>query len=38
MEKEKEELYCEYSGLPSVSSYIIEEEEEENDYFFAGHS
>jgi len=36
MEKEKEELYCEYSGLPSVSSYIIEEEE--NDYFFAGHS
>jgi len=37
MEKEKEELYCEYSGLPSVSSYIIEEEEE-NDYFFAGHS
>lgn len=40
MEKQKEELYCEYSGLPSVSSYIIEEEEneEENEYFFAGHS
>ena len=38
MEKEKEELYCEYSGLPSVSSYMIEEKEEENNYFFAGHS
>lgn len=38
MEKEKEELYCEYSGLPSVSSYMIEEkEEDENEYFFAGH-
>jgi hypothetical protein len=37
MEKEKEELYCEYSGLPSVSSYI-NEEKQKNDYFFAGYS
>jgi hypothetical protein len=26
---------CEYSGLPSVSSYVMEEE---NNDFFAGHS
>jgi hypothetical protein len=26
---------CEYSGLPSVSSYVMEEENED---FFAGHS
>jgi hypothetical protein len=26
---------CQYSGLPSVSSYVMEEE---NNDFFAGHS
>lgn len=26
---------CQYSGLPSVSSYTVEEE---NDYFYSGHS
>lgn len=29
---------CQYSGLPSVSSYILGLVEEENDYFFSGHS
>lgn len=29
---------CEYSGLPSVSSYTLESVEEDNDYFYSGHS
>ena len=29
---------CQYSGLPSVSSYVTESVEEENDYFHSGHS
>ncbi len=29
---------CQYSGLPSVSSYVMESVEEENNDFFAGHS
>ncbi len=29
---------CQYSGLPSVSSYTLESTEEENDYFYSGHS
>ena len=29
---------CQYSGLPSVSSYTLESVEEENDYFYSGHS
>ena len=28
---------CQYSGLPSVSSYVMEEENEEIEYY-AGHS
>ena len=31
-----DESICQYSGLPSVSSYVMEEEE--NDYFYSGHS
>ncbi len=37
----REELHCEYSGLPSVMSYAIkkeEKEEEETDEFLIGHS
>jgi len=30
-----DESICQYSGLPSVSSYI---KEEESDYFYSGHS
>jgi hypothetical protein len=29
---------CQYSGLPSVSSYTLELMEEENVDFYAGHS
>jgi len=29
---------CQYSGLPSVSSYIMEVTEEENEDFYTGHS
>lgn len=31
MKKQKEELYCEYSGLPSVLSYGNKEEEKDNE-------
>jgi hypothetical protein len=37
LRKQKEELYCEYSGLPSVMAYG-DKEEEENDEFLIGHS
>lgn len=36
LKKQKEELYCEYSGLPSVMSYG--DNEEETDEFLIGHS
>jgi hypothetical protein len=29
---------CQYSGLPSVSSYTLESMEEENEDFYSGHS
>ena len=29
---------CQYSGLPSVSSYVMESTEEENEDFYSGHS
>jgi hypothetical protein len=29
---------CQYSGLPSVSSYVMESVEEDNNYFYSGHS
>jgi hypothetical protein len=35
LKKQREELYCEYSGLPSVKSYGKEEDKEE---FLIGHS
>lgn len=37
LRRQREELYCEYSGLPSVMAYK-EEKEEENEEFFIGHS
>ena len=36
MKKQKEELYCEYSGLPSVMAYA--EEKEDKEKFLIGHS
>ena len=33
-----DESICQYSGLPSVSSYTLELVEEDNDYFYSGHS
>jgi hypothetical protein len=35
MKKQREELYCEYSGLPSVSAY---KEEDDRDEYLIGHS
>ena len=29
---------CQYSGLPSVSSYTFKSMEEENEDFYSGHS
>jgi hypothetical protein len=37
LKKQREELHCEYSGLPSVLSYA-EKEEEDRDEFLIGHS
>jgi hypothetical protein len=37
LKKQREELHCEYSGLPSVLSYL-EKEEEDKDEFLIGHS
>jgi hypothetical protein len=37
LKRQKEELYCEYSGLPSVMAYG-DKEEEENNEFLIGHS
>lgn len=37
LKRQKEELYCEYSGLPSVLAYG-DKEEEETDEFLIGHS
>ena len=35
----REELHCEYSGLPSVMSYATKKEEKkENEEFLIGHS
>jgi hypothetical protein len=34
LKKQREELYCEYSGLPSVSAY----KDEDKDEFLIGHS
>jgi hypothetical protein len=36
MKKQREELYCEYSGLPSVKAYG--DKEEDKDEFLIGHS
>jgi len=35
MRKQREELFCEYSGLPSVKAY---EKEEDKDEYLIGHS
>ena len=35
MKKQREELYCEYSGLPSVLTY---EKEDDKDEYLIGHS
>jgi hypothetical protein len=35
MKRQREELYCEYSGLPSVSAY---EDKEDRDEYLIGHS
>ena len=35
MKKQREELYCEYSGLPSVRAY---EKEDDRDEYLIGHS
>jgi hypothetical protein len=35
LKKQREELNCEYSGLPSVKSYMVQEDKDE---FLIGHS
>jgi hypothetical protein len=37
LKKQREELHCEYSGLPSVLSYLNKEEEDKDEYLI-GHS
>jgi hypothetical protein len=36
LKKQRDELHCEYSGLPSIMSYA--DKKEENEEFFIGHS